>query len=65
MQTLDMVSTTAALSGDNEVFKVAYVYGSFTGTYSNLEHSRQVLLRVVGQNQARTLYLTQYLMNYL
>jgi outer membrane protein OmpU len=35
----DMVSTSAALSGDNEVLKVAYVYGSFTGTYSNLEHS--------------------------
>ena len=35
----DMVSTTAALSGDNEVLKVSYVYGSFTGTYSNLEHS--------------------------
>jgi outer membrane protein OmpU len=35
----DMVSTTAALSGDNEVLKVSYVYGSFTGTWSNLDHS--------------------------
>ena len=35
----DMVSTTAALSGDNEVLKVSYAYGSFTGTWSNLDHS--------------------------
>ena len=35
----DFVSTTAALSGDNEVMKASYVMGSFTGTVSNLEHS--------------------------
>ena len=37
--TQDIVGTTTALSGDNEVMKVSYVYGSFTGTISNLDHS--------------------------
>jgi len=35
----DSVGTTTANSGDNEVMKVSYVYGSFTGTISNLDHS--------------------------
>ena len=37
--TTDSVGTTTANSGDNEVMKVSYVYGSFTGTISNLDHS--------------------------
>jgi outer membrane protein OmpU len=37
--TTDSVGTTTANSGDNEVLKVSYVYGSFTGTISNLDHS--------------------------
>ena len=37
--TQDIVGSTAALSGDNDVLKVSYVYGSFTGTISNLDHS--------------------------
>ena len=52
----DMVSTTAALSGDNEVLKVAYVYGSFTGTYSNLEHSTGT----TASNSESTSYAVSY-----
>ena len=33
--TQDVVGTTTALSGDLDVMKVSYVYGSFTGTVSN------------------------------
>ena len=33
--TQDVVGTTTALSGDLDVYKVAYVYGSFTGKVSN------------------------------
>ena len=35
----DIVGTTTALSGDHEVLKVSYVYGSFTGTVSNSDYS--------------------------
>ena len=35
----DIVGTTAALSGDHDVLKVSYVYGSFTGTASNSDYS--------------------------
>jgi outer membrane protein OmpU len=52
----DMVSTTAALSGDNEVLKVSYVYGSFTGTYSNLEHSTGT----TASNSESTSYAVSY-----
>ena len=52
----DMVSTTAALSGDNEVMKVSYVYGSFTGTYSNLEHSTGT----TASNSESTSYAVSY-----
>jgi outer membrane protein OmpU len=52
----DMVSTTAALSGDNEVIKVSYVYGSFTGTYSNLEHSTGT----VASNSESSSYAVSY-----
>jgi len=54
--TTDMVSTTAALSGDNEVFKVSYVYGSFTGTYSNLEHTTGT----TASNSESTSYAVSY-----
>ena len=52
----DMVSTTEALSGDNEVIKVSYVYGSFTGTYSNLEHSTGT----TASNSESTSYAVSY-----
>ena len=35
----DIVGTTTALSGDHDVLKVSYVYGSFTGTVSNSDYS--------------------------
>ena len=35
----DVVGTTTALSGDHDVLKVSYVYGSFTGTVSNSDYS--------------------------
>ena len=38
--TQDAVGATAAASGDNTVMKASYVYGSFTGTISNLDHSQ-------------------------
>ena len=37
--TQDVVGTTTALSGDHDVLKVSYVYGSFTGTVSNSDFS--------------------------
>ena len=37
--TQDIVGTTTALSGDLDVMKVSYVYGSFTGTVSNSDYS--------------------------
>jgi outer membrane protein OmpU len=52
----DMVSTTAALSGDNEVMKVSYVMGSFTGTVSNLEHSTGT----VASNSEASSYAVSY-----
>ena len=52
----DMVSTTAALSGDNEVMKVSYVMGSFTGTISNLEHSTGT----VASNSEASSYAVSY-----
>ena len=52
----DMVSTTAALSVDNEVLKVSYVYGSFTGTYSNLDHSTGT----AASNSESTSYAVSY-----
>ena len=52
----DMVSTTAALSGDNEVMKVSYVMGSFTGTISNLEHSTGT----VASNSESTSFAVSY-----
>ena len=51
-----MVSTTAALSGDNEVMKVSYVMGSFTGTISNLEHSTGT----VASNSEASSYAVSY-----
>jgi outer membrane protein OmpU len=35
----DIVGTSTALSGDNDVLKVSYVYGSFTATASNSDYS--------------------------
>ena len=35
----DIVGTSTALSGDHDVLKVSYVYGSFTGTVSNSDYS--------------------------
>ena len=35
----DIVGTTTALSGDHDVLKVSYVYGSFTATASNSDYS--------------------------
>ena len=35
----DIVGSTTALSGDHDVVKVSYVYGSFTGTISNSDYS--------------------------
>ena len=35
----DIVGTTTALSGDLDVMKASYVYGSFTGTISNSDYS--------------------------
>ena len=52
----DFVSTTAALSGDNEVMKVSYVMGSFTGTISNLEHSTGT----VASNSESSSYAVSY-----
>jgi outer membrane protein OmpU len=52
----DMVASTTALSGDNEVMKVSYVYGSFTGTYSNLEHSTGT----VASNSEATSFAVSY-----
>jgi outer membrane protein OmpU len=36
--TSDVVGTTTTLSGDSTAMKASYVYGSFTGTYSNNDH---------------------------
>ncbi|WP_435085950.1 porin [Candidatus Pelagibacter bacterium nBUS_33] len=36
--TADVVGTTTTLSGDSTAMKASYVYGSFTGTYSNNDH---------------------------
>jgi len=35
----DIVGTSTALSGDHDVLKVSYVYGSFTATASNSDYS--------------------------
>ena len=35
----DIVGSTTALSGDHDVMKASYVYGSFTGTISNSDYS--------------------------
>jgi outer membrane protein OmpU len=37
--TQDIVGSTTALSGDHDVLKASYVYGSFTGTISNSDYS--------------------------
>ena len=37
--TQDIVGATTAASGDHDVLKVSYVYGSFTGTVSNSDYS--------------------------
>ena len=52
----DSVGSTAALSGDNEVMKVSYVMGSFTGTISNLEHSTGT----VASNSEASSYAVSY-----
>jgi outer membrane protein OmpU len=52
----DVVGTTTALSGDNDVLKVSYVYGSFTGTYSNLDHSTGT----AASNSESTSYAVSY-----
>ena len=37
--TQDIVGATTAASGDHDVLKLSYVYGSFTGTVSNSDYS--------------------------
>jgi len=54
--TTDMVGSTAALSGDNKVMKVSYAMGSFTGTYSNLDHSTGT----VASNSESTSFAVSY-----
>jgi outer membrane protein OmpU len=54
--TTDMVSTTSALSGDNDVMKISYVYGSFTGTVSNLDHDTGT----VASNSEASSYAVSY-----
>ena len=53
----DFVGTTEARSGDNEVMKVSYVYGSFTGTVSNLEHGGST---TVADNSETSSYAVSY-----
>ena len=53
----DFVGATEARSGDNEVMKVSYVYGSFTGTVSNLEHGGST---TVADNSETSSYAVSY-----
>ena len=53
----DFVGATEARSGDNEVIKVSYVYGSFTGTVSNLEHGGST---TVADNSETSSYAVSY-----
>jgi outer membrane protein OmpU len=54
--TQDVVGSTSALSGDNDVMKISYVYGSFTGTISNLDHDTGT----VASNSEASSYAVSY-----
>jgi len=54
--TQDVVGTTTALSGDHDVLKVSYVYGSFTGTVSNSDFSTGT----AASNSEATSYAVSY-----